>query len=541
MSATSKIPFNVSLLDLTPDKLKALKPVTALDIFEGGATTNFHEDGLFSVSTFGPIGSDLRDKKFSFIDLKVEIFHPIIYKCLVDLKRFYAGVMAGKEYAIWNSEIKDFERSNALEGETGFQFFVKHWKDIEFESTKSDSREQSITLIKKYKNAAMTSKVVVMPAGYRDVEFEGGRVHEDEINVFYRKMLSVSNTITPAVVKAHPEMINAARHSLQMEFNKLYDFIVKLVEGKKKLLLGKWASRRIFDGTRNVITAMNASVPMLGAPGAVGINNTIIGLFQALKAIRPVATYLIRNTYASKVFVGVDAPARLVNKKTLKMEEVRLKSVWYDRWMTDEGIEKVISAFADENLRHKPVDVDGYYFGLIYKGPDATFKFMQSIDELPKGRNPADVHPITFAELLYLSVYKKINNYPLLVTRYPVTGVGSIYPSFVYCKTTVSSECRYELADDWSPIEDGVAAHQFPIKGAEFVNSLVPHPSKILRLGADFDGDTASGNISYTEESIEETQNFLNSKRAYIGTDSKLISSVAVDTVNLLFYNLTGD
>lgn len=536
----SDVPFNITLLEFTPAKTAALKPVRSQDIFDG-ATGNFHEDGLFSSSIFGKTGTPDRMKRFSFIDVKVPIFHPIIYRALLALKRLYGGIIDGTEYVLWNDEINDFERADAMSGKTGFAYFVKHWKNIAFEESSSVAREQNILLINKYKDTAMTSKIAVLPAGLRDVEVgDDGRVREDEINGLYRNLLSISNTISESSITNNPDVIDTARLALQKKFIEVYELLENMIEGKKKLLMGKWASRAIMNGTRNVITAMDTSVSYLGAPGTVTFNNTIVGLYQGMKAILPVSQYLLKNGFLSKVFLGPDVPAVLVDKKTLKRKDVQLKPQYFERWMTDEGLEKIITSFSQEGLRDKEIEIEGHYLGLIYKGPDGTFKIIQDIDSLPETRNKEHVTPLTFAELAYLSGYNKWNNYPIFVTRYPVAGMGSIYPSKMYMKTTIKSEIRRELDDMWVPLGDEHVAYEFPTK-QPYVNSLVPHSAKLAGLVADFDGDMVSGNATYTDESIQEIDSYLHSWRAYVGTNGNFMASVGVDTVELVFHNLTGD
>lgn len=540
MPTRSDIPFNIQILRLDAARLYALKPVRALDIFDG-TSSNFHEDGFFSASIFGKVGDPRRQTRFSYLDIKVTVFHPVVYRAFVALKRLYAGILAGTEYAIWNDEIKDFERSDAMNGRTGFAFFVQYWKSIEYAETKSDGRQQNILLIKKYQEDAMTNKVIVMPAGLRDIEVgEDGRAREDEINGIYRQILAVSNTVSESTATSSPEIINTARYSLQMKFNEIYDTIERMIEGKKKLLMGKWASRTIMHGTRNVITAMDTSVAYLGAPGTVKFNNTIIGLYQMSKAILPVSCYFLRTGFLSHVFRGVDIPSILVNKKTLKREEVLLKPRYFERWMTDEGLEKVLTSFSEESLRDKPIEIDGRYLGLIYKGPDKTFRFMQDIGELPEGRLPEHVTPVTFCELIYLSGYRKWNDYPILMTRYPITGVGSIYPSMAYVKTTTKAEQRQELSGLWEPMGPEYIAYEFPTKGP-YINSVIPHSAKLDKAAADFDGDMMSTDALMTEESKDEAREFFKTKRAYVGTDGNFISSTAVHTVELVLHNLTGD
>ena len=112
------VPFNIFLLEITKEILTGLRPVTSLDIFDG-STMNLHEDGLFSQTIFGRVGDELRDLRFSYIDIGIPILHPIVYNTLVRLKGLYGGIMSGTEFAIWNDEIKDFERATALTGKTG--------------------------------------------------------------------------------------------------------------------------------------------------------------------------------------------------------------------------------------------------------------------------------------------------------------------------------------------------------------------------------------------------------------------------------------
>lgn len=540
MSDKQDIPFNIELLNITSNNLMGLRPIRSLDITDG-ASDNFHPDGLFSTVTFGKVGDERRSTRFSYIDIKVPIFHPVVFRALSSLKRLYTDIMAGTAYAIFDEETKDFERSDPINGETGYNFFIKNWKKIEFKETNSTTREQNILLLNKYKERATTSIIIVLPAGLRDAEIgNDGRWREDEINSLYRKLLSISNTISEATVKTNPEIINVARYSLQTTFLTLYEYIEAMIEGKKKLLMGKWASRRIMNGTRNVITAMDSTTPELGSPGSITVNTTIVGLYQGLKAALPLAIFHLRNGFLSKVFNGPNTPVKLVNKKTLLSEETYLDPEYFDRWMTNEGLEKVISAFSEESMRHSFIEIDGKYLGLIYKGPDGTYKLMQSIDELPETRNKADVTPITFCELLYLSTYQAINGAVAFVTRYPVTGIGSIYPSLTKLRPTVKYETRRELSDLWEPTDNSKIAYDFPITGSAFVNSLSPSSIKLKGLGADFDGDTASFTMTYSDDSKEEVQNFLSMRRAYVGTDGKFISSINVETVQLVLHNMTG-
>ena len=533
------VPFNLTLLDLNDNVLQGLRPVKSLDVFQP-SSHNFHEDGLFSPTIFGRVGEERRNRMYSYIDIKVPVFHPLIFNTFGQLKRLYPEIIAGKSYAVWDEEIKDFVKSNQLEGSTGFHFFAQHWDKIVFEGRGSDLRENNIKLIEKFKKQSLTSKVIVMPAGLRDYEIQdNGKESENEFNALYRKLLIISNSFTSGVVKNSLEMLNNPRFSLQLTFNAIYDKIIMSLEGKKKIVMGKWASRAIANGTRNVITSVNIPSDNLNSEANFKFNDTLVGLYQYIKAILPVAKYQIKHYYLTQVFTGPNTPAVLVNKQTLKRESVRIPASIYDSWMTDEGLDRVMTLYGEEALRHQVIEIQGYYIGLIYKG-NGTFRIFQDIDELPEHLSKNDVYPLTFTELIYLSVYEHVKKYHALVTRYPVTGFGSIYPSFIHLKPTVRTEVRYPLNDVWEIDKESLPAYQFPTKTA-FINSMGPHSTKLARMGADFDGDMGSLNVVYSEEGSEEINNYLNSVSFYVGTDGKISHSVGTDTVRYLMKTMTGE
>jgi hypothetical protein len=261
-----------------------------------------------------------------------------------------------------------------------------------------------------------------------------------------------------------------------------------------------------------------------------------------MKAMLPVTIYNLKSKFLSKVFTSSDTPSLLCNKSTLKSERVVCSALEYNRWNTTEGLEKQITYYSENTIRHSKIVIDGnYYIGLCYKGHDNTFKLIHGIDELPDDIDEKLCTPITYTELFYSAIYNIANNYPVYVTRYPITGVGSVYPSKVYLKTTIDYESRYELGDDWNILGDNYVARQFPITGSDFFNSIAPHSSKLKGMGGDFDGDTCSATILYTDESIDEVNRFLKDKSCYVNSSGNLTYDTNTDTVQYVLKTLTGE
>ncbi len=531
------IPFNIKILDPKDERIKKFRPITALDIFDNTGV-NFHPDGLFSTIIFGKVGEERRFDTFSYINAKAAVFHPRFFERLMSLKRLYMDIVSGKGYALWNDKEKDFEPSDPINGKTGFNFFLTHWKEIRFSPTNSPEKMEAQKLITNYKHVAMTDRVMVLPAAMRDLEIgDDGRNEEDEINKIYRKLLAIANTI-PGEGRANDrDVSDAARFKLQMTFNEIHESLEALIEGKRKLVLGKWASRHIADGTRNVISPLDEAIIELGDPGNVGPNHTVYGLYQAIRACRPVAIFEFKNNFLNFIHNGPGSPVRLINKNTLKSETVHLKPEDWDRWFSDEGIDKLFTLFQNVEMRHKPVVVGNHYMALVYKNDKGDVRLLKDISELPDNLDKNDVSPATYAELIYMSVAKRLNTLPLFVTRYPVASLGSIYPSISYIKTTTNSEKRWVLDENWQRTEDVLMS--FPIRGEAFINTLCPNMIRLAMLNADFDGDTGSANALYTDEGVKEVHDLLKKKIAYVDPKGRLIASAVVSTSELVCFNLT--
>lgn len=550
-----EMPANIKLMNTNDPRIKSFRMVTSLDTFDGMNTNNFHPDGLFSTEIFGRVGTPERDTQFSFIHTKIPIFNPYIYKKITGLKALYKGIITGKQYATWNDKDKDFEPSDLVNGETGFAFFLSRLTEIKFKQTSSASREADIKLVYGaiQDGTALITHVPVFPAGLRDAYIEAdGRVTEDEVNPLYRSLISAANALpdsiagtvstTPSIEVLDEAVYNTTRMTLQNSLIKIFDYFWLLFSGKRGFARDKYYSRGVFNGTRNVLSALCTTVEELGSPHTPGLNDTTIGVFQVMKMIQPVTINLLLNGWLGNAFSARDGSAYLVDRKTRKMVTVSLKRDVYDKFTTPEGLIKCINSFFIRPNRTKPVIIDGHYLALVYKGEingKKVFKLFNDIDDLPKELDVNDVHPLTWCELFYISGYREWNNYPTMFTRYPVAGLGSTYMSMIYCKTTVIAEQRWELNDEWEIKEFHDAnrihyAYEYPIikKNVNFFETVAISPSRLAGATADFDGDTGSQIAVYTEESLAEVKDHLNSATAYIDPKGGLLNSPFIDTVH---------
>ena len=290
-------PFNIRIMDV--DKYitdHQTLPVTTSLIKEPSSPL-FNKDGLFSEEIFGRIGTVDRLLTLGYIELNTTIVAPALYKALEKLGGIYIDIMAGRVYARWNDELQDFER--AYEDpedddsiDTGFSFFLTHYPKIKFKLTNSMTREARVKLLDMYRDISLYKRILVMPAGLRDIaNDDNGKLIQDDINKLYAGLLAYTDSIPKG---ASSPTYDGIRFNIQSKVVEIYEYLYNMMTGKRGFLQGSYASRKVALGTRNVISA----APMVSGrpddPQALKPNETMVGVFQTMKACQPLIVYGIR-------------------------------------------------------------------------------------------------------------------------------------------------------------------------------------------------------------------------------------------------------
>lgn len=536
-----KEPMKLKVLNIDGISKNLIREITSQGIFDKTGIV-FDTEGLYSTTIFGDVGSKQRDTTYAFIDLKLPIIHPAIFNALKDLKGLYGRIISGRTLAIWSEKEKDFKLPKTMDekgaAQTGYEFFMKYWKEIEHKQTKSPQRKIKIDFIKKYLNDSEITRWIVMPAGLRDMEIvESTRQRKDnEINDLYRRILSAASNVV--AVKTGAETYDVPRYTIQNTINQIYDLILKILSGKGGWLQRKFSSRNTVYGTRNVVTAMNTATHFLDSSINPTLKDTQIPFIQCLKGAYPFTLRGLKMGILSEVFNDSNE-VFLVDPKTLKLELVEISNDTLDKFTTREGMSKLINKFKHRSVRNKPVWVENHYLALVYEDED-SFKIIRSIDDLPEGRDPANVTPLTLSDLLFISTIDTYEQLCGTMTRYPVTEDGSTYPTFYKVRSTIASKPKYRLNDNWEK-EKIIPNFHKRAPNAIWLDSLVPHLSRLDGLGCDFDGDQMSSPITYSRDSYLEIVKYYNSKKAYVATNGSFLASAGNKTGKLVIANMTKD
>lgn len=492
-------PLNLSLLPVNANLVRTLRECSVRDVFEQNSTS-FHVDGLFSTETFGEVGSVERMVKFGYVDIGIKILHPRIYKELLAVSSLYRDVLHGEKYVKYNEKTKKLEESTEEDGDTGYGIIFKHYENLNLDRNDSTKRTFSINFIEKYSvKEATLDKYLVIPAGMREYTItESGKPLEDEINELYRKLITAATTAKQFTSEAQVgTFLNNIRNKVQQAVVTIYEHIENLLDGKYGYIQGKWTKSNILYGTRNVITAIPKDIDDMEN---VDINQGLIsvfGIFQAGKGILPITIFNIRSRFVYDIFDQVSEKALLINPDTLKRKHYKISEKTRSRWITDDGLEDTINKMGNDDFKNSPIVLDGKYLLLIHDDGDTV----EVISEIKDDMDASIVRPITYGELLYLSIFNIIHKYPSMITRYPITGMGSVVPTYSRLMSTITSNRRnIKLLGN----EEVFTNVEYPIVGNQWFNSLsIPDPY-LESLGADFDGDKVSANFLWKEKSIDE-------------------------------------
>lgn len=530
--------LNIDLLipDDTTFKESGLLPVSSLSIFDSN-TDVFNKDGLFSNEIFGNVGSDTRMIRPGYIDLKVPVLHPLIYKSITSLGKKYEEIMHGRLKAKFDNTIKDFVMDE--EGGTGYDFFVRHLDLIKYPKTESTTRDNRISLVEKYgRRSGLFTKFIVLPAGLRDYSVDDkGVPQEDGINDIYRKIVGAASRLNNVSLREEDLFIvDSIRLQIQLMLVEIYEYIKVLIDGKSKFIQSKWASRSVKHATANVITSTNTYVSDLNDnESIVGMNSIVVGLFQYAKALGNVAVNRIHNTFGH-ILMDITSTVRLTNPKTHKTEDVTPTAKTIKEWTTIDGGIGIINKIEQDIIKDSPVMLDGYYMALVKEVDKNTIEIITDTDYLDPSEDPKQYRPMTYSEMLYISISDTVGKYPCFVTRYPITGTGSIYPGYPYLRTTANTRkviVKLGVGDIYCP--------EYPIIGKDYIRSMSPHYSHLGLLGGDFDGDTMSFMLVFSDESKAEIDKLLNSKEYYINNLGEINFSASINTTNIAIKSLTDE
>lgn len=538
-------------------KMNELKPISNPVFFSrSGVPTT---DGLLSNEIFG-ISKDDRTQIFAYINLAGETFmHPLAYKtwcrldsniklCAYEMETFSLDEETGKL-------VKD------PEGETGIKFLKKIIKKVDFQKTNSMKREVKIDFIQKYRDKLFTENLIVLPAGYRDVNTDtDSRIGVGEINKLYDTIIRDTNALRES--EDYGLSLNGSlRGRIQDNLVAIYDWIVfgrfngvdAQASGlsRKLGLIRRAGMKKSFDwGSRLVICTQNLRVEDLDDL-EVDLDSMGLPLAALCANFFPYLLYNIRQWFDNQ-FTNMKYSQGIIMDKS-KKEVIDIELEDWRLTFSDERIKKEIDRFMHgSSNRFVPIEVplskdsekklkDRKAY-ILFKGNKITSK--DAVEKLQKNEVvnvesfPLETRPMTWCDVIYIALKEITKDKMTLITRFPVDSYWNQFPAKIKVLSTIKTE---------PIIIDGTFYKEYPLirvedmnkdTSSKFIDVALPNNVRLDSIGGDFDGDTISSKPPFSIEASEELYDVVNSKKHYISLDGMNAMNVTKEGLQSL-YNLT--
>lgn len=505
-------------------EINRLQEVTSPVLFERGGIPN--PNGLISNEIFG-VSIKSRRETFAYINLEGHFLQPHIFKIIRRVFRNIDKIVNGEEYWAIGPDGR-LVRDPA--GETGIDFLYNNWGKIQWGGTTGMSAERAQLIMKAKKDEVWMSKLIVIPAFYRDINTaQGGGGEVPELDQMYSKIIRMKDLLRDR------DMFDFSFHStnynIQTMLVDIYDYFKSKLEKKTGLLRKYLLGKNVDYASRSVISApvFNKNRP---EENMVTMRYAAIPVSHVCVLAYPFMVAWLRNFFEKELLESQYLKVYGDEGGALNNKYVQIKSP--ETYYNDIYIKKAVDKFnADPSSRFNKIEVpmtDGSIKYLEFKGTAISNKAaMATISR-----------PLTWTDLMFLAANDICSDKHVMVTRYPILDAFGIFIARIRIASTLQTMPMNINGKiyPWYPVID-LDMPKSKV-GNNFIDTMVFSNSYLEGLGGDYDGDQVTSKIIWTQEANAECERIMNSKSFFLTPNGKVIRTCGLELDQCL-YVLTKD
>jgi len=516
-----------------------LKPVTNPTPFTNIAANITSPDGLYSEEIFG-YTQDEKNLNHGYIELHRKFFHPYVFEILCGLhskvkeiamrggEKFYT-IKEGKYVEVTDETDPAFDPNN-----TGLDYVIRSFRQLAY--TKNDSRKHNddvdfITSLSD--DEALISKYLIIPRSYRDYSSQGRMKSVDPVNNLYSALIKNANSLREGIAGyvSHKTM-----NRIQQDLVALRQYGQKLLEKKEghihKGVLGKSTTY----GVRGVISVPSLVGCDFPDDCQVDIVTSGMPLGMCIQAgypfiIKWLVDWVERNLYGGSIMVY-----RPSEKDPSKGEQVEVKIKNHVEIFDTKYLHKKLSQFVKGyGGRWKPIEVeleDGSTTYIAFTG-----RSYASHTDKP-GAATISNRPLTWCDLFYMAAEDTLSNKHVYSTRYPAEDYFNVNATRVSVLSTIKTMPMMVNGKVYKhyPVIDPFESEMNVARA--FINTIAVSNLLLEGFGGDYDGDTVSSKMMFSEEANQEAEDLIFSISNYMTIGGSLIRVVGKEAT-LCMYNMT--
>ena len=474
-------------------------------------------DGLLSNEIFG-ITQEERSGIYAYIDLKENFIQPYFFKIWLKIDRNLRACVYETQNFIIDKNGYLVPDDN---GNTGLTWLYANRNKLNFKNTKKDTILNALIDARK-KDKLFTSKLIVIPPYYRDVDTsKGGKVGVGEINKLYISLLNSVKALSESQMFGF-EMIGGTRGRIQDILTQIYNWFTvgeSVVGGEhtgsglfKKfgLLRRSVMSKTTDNSARLVISAPNINANSIKEL-MVDMDYSAAPLSAALVVAYPFVIHELHNFFMNEFGGKTRYPVLYRGKLTTVELANPLLEFSDDRF--DAEMNEFIHGYSN---RFKPVQVpntEGLDVRLRFKGYSITAE--QYTNGMRENGKMIE-RDLTWVDIFYMVAVAATEDKVAIITRYPVDSYFNQLYTRIHVSSTIKTEPMVINGKfyPWYPhIEQKDIGSNTSNK---FIDTLSMANPYCVLMGADYDGDQITLKMAYSIESNEELKRYMESKAQFI-------------------------
>lgn len=493
-------------------------------------------DGLLSNEIFG-ITKEERANRFGYIDLHGTFLHPLVYKVWSALDKNVKSIVHGIDNFVIDSNGQFKQDPN---GKTGIKFIKDNINKIKIRSTDSTKRDRVIEFLNISKPLMFITKYPVIPAFYRDVNTEGGKVGVGDINKYYNSIIIASKALAEAQDYGL-SISNSQAGRMQEMLLQVYNYFGAGNPDAKGSGVGMPSkfgiirranlSKTTDYSSRLVITSPELKVEKLDDIEA-DMDYSVVPLASLSINFLPYMIFWLRGFFENEFSTRT---TYTVHMKDGKVKEIPIQD--YQIAFSDERIKDEINRFVHGySNRFIPVKVP-----TLDKKLNIYMHFKGRASTSPDDTEQGEIinRRLTWCDLLFMAASEVTADKHILITRYPIDSFYNQFPTKVKVQSTIETEPMTVVSAGMKKFykkypkirEEDIEKDT----SNKFIDSLNMCNGYLDSIGGDYDGDQVSVKGIYSAEANAELDQQMNSKIHYIGLDGISVMDVGKEAKQSLY------
>lgn len=236
----------------------------------------YDEQSLWSEIIFGRQNSSDRLKRFGYIDLHTNIINPLLYKLIQTTSQIARNIILSKESYTLQQDgkfIKNDETDENDKSKTGVMFLLNNLDNFKFSDICKPDKEKEGKYLDSVKKSISNDKMLIIPAGVRDIFPGAKKVYTTEINDYYSYLIFLTNQIS---LQSDETTLGILTENIQKVTLQIFDWIKMQLKGKGGIYRAT-VLKKVIDYSARFIATGSPKMPL----GKIGIPwHSVLILFE---------------------------------------------------------------------------------------------------------------------------------------------------------------------------------------------------------------------------------------------------------------------